>query len=249
MAEVMMRRATLPVLAVVWVAFAPLAHAGPPYVTDDPEPVEYRHWELYLATIGVAGAGDVSGTAPHVEVNYGPVPDVQLHVLAPLAYDRPSGGPTSYGPGDLELGAKLRFVQERGARPMVGTFPLVELAVGDAGKGLGTGHVHAFLPIWLQQSSGPWTTYGGGGLWINPGPGNRDYGLFGWLVQRQLGPVALGAEVYYQTADQVDGRGQLDVNLGAVVDFTDHHHLLISVGRSLVGDIRFQDYLAYQLTF
>ena len=26
------------------------SHAGPPYVTDDPEPVECRHWEFDLAT-------------------------------------------------------------------------------------------------------------------------------------------------------------------------------------------------------
>ena len=236
-------------VAIALAAAGPLAHAGPPYVTDDPEPVDYHHWEFYLATIDVLEPGGLSGTAPHVEVNYGPLPGVQLHVLAPLAYDRPSGGPTSYGPGDLELGVKLRLVQECGPRPMIGIFPLVELPVGDADKGLGTGHVHAFLPIWLQESSGPWTTYGGGGLWINPGAGNRDYWLFGWLVQRQLGPVALGAEVYYQTADAVNERGELDFDLGAVVDVTEHHHLLISAGRSIVGDTRFQDYLGYQLTF
>jgi hypothetical protein len=24
--------------------------AGPPFLTDDPEPVEYRHWEVYVAS-------------------------------------------------------------------------------------------------------------------------------------------------------------------------------------------------------
>ncbi len=23
--------------------------AGPPFLTDDPEPVEYKHWEFYIA--------------------------------------------------------------------------------------------------------------------------------------------------------------------------------------------------------
>jgi hypothetical protein len=25
------------------------ALAGPPFVTDDPEPAKYRHWEVYIA--------------------------------------------------------------------------------------------------------------------------------------------------------------------------------------------------------
>jgi hypothetical protein len=36
--------------------------------------------------------------------------------------------------------------------------------------------------------------------------------------------------------------------LGLVLDFTEHHHLLFSAGRSIVGETTFQGYLAYQLT-
>jgi len=43
---------------------------------DDPEPVEYQHWEFYLASLDFKTAGDWSGTAPHVEVNYGVVSNV-----------------------------------------------------------------------------------------------------------------------------------------------------------------------------
>ena len=28
-----------------------LAWGGPPFVTDDPDPVEYQHWEVYLFSI------------------------------------------------------------------------------------------------------------------------------------------------------------------------------------------------------
>jgi hypothetical protein len=57
--------------------------AGPPFVTVDPEPVEFRHWEVYVASSQMKSADGWSGTAPHVEVNYGVVPDVQLHIIAP----------------------------------------------------------------------------------------------------------------------------------------------------------------------
>ena len=51
-----------------------LCDAGPPYVTDDPEPVEFRHWEFYLATQHFITRDVATGTAPHVEVNYGAWP-------------------------------------------------------------------------------------------------------------------------------------------------------------------------------
>ena len=106
--------------------------AGPPFVTDDPEPVEFQHWEVYLASMQMKTAGGWSGTAPHLEVNYGVAPDVQLHVIAPLAYDAPINGGSHYGYGDTELGVKYRFVAETDNFPQVGVFPLLEVPSGKA---------------------------------------------------------------------------------------------------------------------
>ena len=223
--------------------------AGPPYSTDDPEPVTYLHWEFYLATQSERTPSGSTGTVPHFEINYGAAPNLQLHLIAPLAYSCPSGGPTAYGPGDAELGAKLRFVEESESTPMVGTFPMIELPSGSEAQGLGTGYLRAFIPLWLQKSFGPWMTYGGGGYWVNPGAGNRDYWYVGWQVQRQMTKVAaVGGEVFYTTPDRVGGDGNLRFNVGVVLDFTDHHHILMSAGRSISGDTLFQSYLSYQLT-
>ena len=51
------------------------AFAGPPFKTDDPEPVEYKHWEVYLASQGSLDRDTRSLTAPHVEINYGVFPN------------------------------------------------------------------------------------------------------------------------------------------------------------------------------
>jgi hypothetical protein len=40
------------------------AHAGPPFITDDPEPVDLGHWEVYAFSAGAAGPGDASGAEP-----------------------------------------------------------------------------------------------------------------------------------------------------------------------------------------
>ncbi|HJX65820.1 MAG TPA: hypothetical protein VJ860_17915 [Polyangia bacterium] len=50
------------------------------------------------------------------------------------------------------------------------------------------------------------------------------------------------------TPDQVGGDANLRFNVGLVLDFTEHHHLLISAGRGIVGDALFQAYTGYQIT-
>jgi hypothetical protein len=226
------------------------AGAGPPYITDDPEPVEYRHWEVYFASIYNNDKFGLSGTAPHIEVNYGVAPNVQLHIIAPMAYSRPVFGSMQYGYGDTELGVKWRFVQESAHRPMVGIFPLVEAPTGDAGRGLGTGQTAFFLPLWIQKSWGPWTTYGGGGYWHNPGIGNRDYGFFGWLLQKNVTKqLAVGAELFYTTVANTGGSARTGFNVGGVYDFDEGHHLLLSVGDDVHGTNRGMAYVAFQWTF
>jgi hypothetical protein len=226
------------------------AHGGPPFVTDDPEPVDYQHWEFYIASIQSKYGGDWSGTAPHFEVNYGAVPDLQLHMIAPLAYDSPPEGTFHYGWGDIELGAKYRFVQETNGWPQIGVFPLVELPSGSERENLGNGHAQAFFPLWLQKSWGTWTAYGGGGYGLNSVSGHDNWGYVGALLQKQvLTNVMIGMEVYHQTLYQTDFPNQgTAFNIGTVIDFTDHHHLLFSAGRSIDGPIGFQCYIAYQLT-
>lgn len=230
---------------------APLvAQAGPPYQTDDPDPVKYRHWEVYLATQIVSTAGAISGTAPHVEVNYGALPWLQLHVLAPLAYARPVGGPTAYGMGDIELGAKLRFVQEGKWWPMVGTFVQTEWPVGNAAAGLGTRHLHVLIPLWLQKSFGPWSTDIGGGFLADVDEAYRNYWLFGWQAQRRISDLAtVGTELFYTAAHRDSTANSLRTNVGLVLNISDIHHVLLSVGHSITGDRTWQGYLAYQLTF
>ena len=67
--------------------------AGPPYRTDDPEPVDYQHWEFYSFTAGTHVSGDTSGVGPAFEFNYGLLQNAMVHIVAPAAFDIPSGGP------------------------------------------------------------------------------------------------------------------------------------------------------------
>jgi hypothetical protein len=225
--------------------FGPAAWAGPPFLTDDPEPVELGHWEFYLASQWTAADHSATGSAPHVEVNYGALPELQLHAIVPATLAWQSGQPVQYGLGDIELGAKYRFVEEGDRRPQIGTFPLVLLPTGSKERGLGEGTTQVLLPIWIQKSFGPWMTYGGAGLHL--ASGDNDV-VAGWLLQRRLHRMlTLGAEAFF-TFPLNDNPVELQVNLGLIVDFSDRHHLLASAGPAFGGDARDQGYLAYQLT-
>jgi len=239
------------VVAFVIFALAGNAYSGPPFITDDPEPVEYQHWEFYVASQDSKLGGDWSGTGPHFELNYGVIPDVQLHLIAPLAYDSPPAGSAHYGVGDIELGVKYRFIQETNGMPQVGIFPLLELPAGSAENNLGNGHLQAFLPVWLQKSWGSWTAYGGGGDGVNSLSGAGNWGFVGALLQKQvLTNLVIGVELYHQTAYQTDFPNLgTAFNIGTVIDLSEQHHLLFSAGRSLSGPVGFQCYAAYQFTF
>jgi len=239
------------------------ANAGPPYMTDDPEPVEYQHFEFYTLFTGTMVRGDTSGTAPGFEFNYGLIANGQIHIIAPLTFDAPAGGAAVSGNGDTELGFKYRFIDEdpHGSMPMVGVYPLVELPSGNESLALGAGYVRAYFPVWIQKSFGEWTTYGGGGYWINhsDGTANRDYWYMGWVLQRQVTQqLDIGGEIFHQTAtvsfgstDPAFTRPTTGFNIGAVYDVDEHNHILASVGAGLQNASttnQFSWYLAYQLT-
>jgi len=237
-------------LTVVYLAATALIRAGPPFVTDDPEPVDFQHWEVYLASQYAHGSEGAGGTLPQVEVNYGALPNLQLHVIAPLAFDAPAGASREWGYGDTELGAKYRFVEEADGRPQVAVFPLVELPTGDRARGLGSGHTQVFLPVWLQKGLGSWTTYGGAGYWINPGAGNRNWWFTGWLIQKQVRPnLTVGAEIFHETAKTAGGESDTKMNGGVIWDLDETRHILASAGPTIQGPAGYQAYLAFQLTF
>jgi hypothetical protein len=226
------------------------ARAGPPFLTDDPDPVDLHHWEFYVFELGYKSAGSDLIEAPAIELNYGVAPDTQLHLIAPIANFSSPGAEWASGYGDTEVGIKYRLARETDSQPEVGIFPMAEVATGDGSRGLGNGRTWYRLPLWIQKSWGPWTTYGGGGAALNSAPGQRNYGFAGWLVQRDIGKyLTLGSELYWQGADTAADRGFLALNAGGYIKFSDSFNLLFSVGRSLSGDVHTFTYLGLYWTW
>jgi hypothetical protein len=236
--------------AALAILFSRSAAAGPPFRTDDPAPVELHHWEVYI--FGNYSRSGVSAQAagPALEVNYGAIENLQLHLIAPYAFSKLPGEDVHSGIGDIELGAKYRFIEETEKRPMVGVFALLELPAGNASQGLGAGDYQIFIPIWLQKSWGKWTSYGGGGYWIDANSKDQDSWMLGWEIQKDLSDhLMLGGEIFSEIPAQGGDGTQVDFNLGGQYNFNDSLHLLFSAGRSIYGDTDFMSYLALQWTF
>ncbi|MBV1691588.1 transporter [Novosphingobium sp. G106] len=226
------------------------ALAGPPFLTDDPEPTETGHWEIYAPLFEAAGRGtDFSGSAG-VEVNYGAAPNLQLTVGLPAAYTHDAGG-WRWGAGDLEVSAKYRFYRDEAAGVQVAFFPGMTLPTGS--NGMSAGRVTALLPIWLQKDAGAWSVFGGGGYAINPGSGNHDYWTEGVAVTRHLGDrLLLGVEADHQGADTIGGKGSTSLGAGAIYLLKAPFRVLVSGGPTFDdggGAAGFHGFLALGVDF
>jgi hypothetical protein len=239
-------------------------YCGPPFQTDDPEPILFRNYEFYTFANSDGTRVETDTEGPAVEFNWGALPNVHLHIIIPASAIFPSNnpsfapagaGPRAFGIGDIETGIKYRFVQETKHRPMVGTFVMFELPSGNALRGLGVGKTWYKLPLWVQKSFGPWTTYGGGGETVIRGvPGYRDYPFAGWLVQRDLGKKwTLGTEVFYhgpQGLATAQTRPATLLDMGGYYKFRDPGvQLLFCYGHTAVGQKETYAYLGLYWTW
>ena len=231
------------IIVLLLVAEIQYIYAGPPFNTDDPEPVEFRHWEYYFSSINNYQAGVWSGTAPHLEFNYGIIPEVQVHLLLPLNYSYAGKQATKFGYADTEFGFKYRFMKETDSRPQIGIFPILLIPTLKNSE-FSDGKTKIYLPVWIQKTWNKLTTYGGAGYWFNPGTNNKNWVFGGWEIQYDFSDfLTLGGEIYFHTADTKDTRSGTGLNLGGSINPTEKFHFIFSFGHTVSNDNTFTSYL------
>jgi len=168
-----------------------------------------------------------------------------------LEFTDAAGG--DIGAGDVELGAKYRFLRQDGPLGLdVAIFPRVILPTA-AARTQGDRKASFLLPLWAQRDAGPWSVFGGGGYMINRGPGARDFWTGGLAVTRQLNDrLTVGAEVYGREAEAAGGRSFVGANLGATYQLVEHWSLIGALGPGLQHareEGRYTFYAALQAVF
>lgn len=210
---------------------APPAIAGPPYLSDDPEPTDYRHFEIYTFSNGFVTRDGASGEGG-LDINYGGAPNLQLTATLPVAYDFAAPGGVSAGPGNVELAAKYRFLTQQNFGVDVAVFPRVFLPT--IAPDVGDRHASLLLPIWLQKDWGDWSAFGGGGCELNRGGNSQNFCEAGLVVTRQLTKeLQVGLEIFHQTPDTQGGLTMTSLGAGARYDLNDNFHLLGYLGRGI----------------
>jgi hypothetical protein len=219
----------LPIIAVF--GFAWPALAGPPYVSDDPEPTDHKHFEIYTFSNGTAIRGGRSGEMG-LDFNYGAAPNLQLTATLPGGFEASAASGTRVGASNVELAAKYRFLRQDTFGWDVAIFPRVFLpspsaSIGDANPSL-------LLPIWVQKDwGGDWSMFGGGGCTFNT-DSFKNSCLAGWVITRKVLPhLQLGLELFHQTADASSTPASSSLGIGATYDVNDTYHLLAYVRRGI----------------
>lgn len=203
------------------------AWAGPPYLSDDPEPTDYQHFEIYAFGQGTTTAAGTAGESG-IDFNYGGAPDLQLTAVLPIAYDEAGHA----GLGNIELAAKYKFLHQDDAGFGVAVFPRVFLP--SASRDVGDHHAAFSLPFWAERDWGKWSTFGGGGCVLNRTRDTQNYCFAGWALTREvLEGLRLGVELYHQGADEKGGRVSTDLGGGVTYDINEHYHLLAYAGPGL----------------
>ena len=241
-------RAALSALATL--ALAGPAWAGPPYVTDDPQPTERGHWEIYGYVGGAHAPGETAGEGG-LDLNYGAAKDLQLTLVIPAAFTTADRG--GVGMGVIEAAAKYKILHqdEHGWLPDVAVFP--RLFIPTASSRFASTRPNLLLPVWAEKDFGPWSVFGGGGYQLNPGPENRNFWVSGLVVARQVNDrLNLGAEVFHHTRDTAQGKPLTGFNIGMIYKVADHWALLASGGPGIQNgrdEGQYDFYVSLQLTY
>ncbi|KJC45165.1 hypothetical protein UP09_15595 [Bradyrhizobium sp. LTSP885] len=207
------------------------AVAGPPYVSDDPEPTDPGHFEIYTFNTGTTTHSGTAGESG-IDFNYGAAPDLQLTATLPAGFEHIAGGGTNIGMSNVELAAKYRFLHQDAFGLDVSIFPRVFLPSGSTA--IGDNHASVLLPVWVQKDwGGGWSAFGGGGC-VFSDIRAADFCELGAVVTYQVLPkLQLGAELFHQTADAHGTPATTSLGVGWRYDLDDNYHLLGYVRRGV----------------
>jgi outer membrane putative beta-barrel porin/alpha-amylase len=221
--------------------------AGPPFVTEDPEPPPPGGWEINVPFIIERTPGETDMNTPLFDLNYG-LPNIQLKLEIPVEVIHDDSDGTASGAGDLLLGVKWRFLNNERSQFQLGTYPQVLVPTRDHARGLGQGGSAFVLPLIAQKTWDKWTLYGNVGYWWQAGTENRDYVYAGAVLERETNErLELGVELFGNSPKERGGPSELAFNVGGTWKLSDHFNLLFSAGRDIVGDTHAMAYIGFQL--
>jgi hypothetical protein len=196
--------------------------AGPPLITDDPEPAPLHHWEIAVPFFLETAHGEAGEEMPTIDANYGAGKHLQLSVESGVLRLRPPGAGWRGGWRDTELGVKYRFIYagRENHRMQVAFYPEISFPTGNARHGLGSGCVDYELPfVWLYELGEKARIYGDLRANFVHAVGSRNFFFTGLAFEADLAHMwTLTGEIYGLTAAEQGGSGTLGFNIGCIYE-------------------------------
>lgn len=234
------------IFGIGWLLAIGLAQAGPPFVTDDPEPPPSGGLEINVPFILERTPGKTEMDAPLFDFNYG-LPDIQLKLEFPIKIVHDDSDGTMAGAGDLLLGVKWRFLNNEPLQLQLGIYPQLLLPTGDHARDLGEGRTAFVLPLVAQKKWEKWTLYGNVGFWWQTAAETRNYVYAGAVLEREIDErLTLGVELFGNSPKDRRSRSDVAFNLGGTWKLSKHLNLLFAGGRDIVGDTTAMGYIGLQ---
>jgi outer membrane putative beta-barrel porin/alpha-amylase len=234
-------------VGVGWLLTVDLTRAGPPFVTDDPEPPPPGGWEINVPYVAERTFGKTEMDAPLFDLNYG-LPEIQLKLEVPIKIVHEDSDGTTVGAGDFLIGMKWRFFNSEKSQLQFGIYPQLLVPSGDHARGLGEGQPAFVFPVVAQKSWDKWTLYGNVGFWWQTAAETRNYAYAGAVFEREINErLELGVELFGNSAKERGGRSDAAFNIGGTWKLSRHLNLLFSGGRDIVGDTHLMAYVGLQV--
>lgn len=211
--------------------------AGPPFITNDPDPPEVGEWELILpVTLNRNSNGQVTGELVTLDVNYGYDRCTQLSVELPIPYAETEQAVRQVGIGDVLLEYKRRFGTDE-YQGYLGINPEITLPTGSERRGLGAGRVTVQLPLLYQRRWGDTWFYGDLRYKWQAGEAGKSHWFLGVAFERRLNErLKLGAEFFGTTSQSPGDHSNLSFNVGGRYRWARGKEFIASIGRSLLAE-------------
>lgn len=230
---------------------AAIAQGGPPLLTDDPGTVEKGKWEINIAWINRQLPGRTENEVPHFDANRGISDRAHFKIEIPWVFAS-ENGESADGDGGGSIGVKWRFLDAKGSRPAISTYPQLgfSLAPRSIRLGLAEPGSSLLLPIQVQWDFHDFDLNADAGLVFQAGA------RIGWIGGAAVGHQFRGAELLAEIhGEGVFSTGQFSWigQLGLRHDFGEPATLLFAFGRTFAAShderLAWTSYLGIQLHF
>lgn len=134
-------RLSILITLTMFVIVAYAQEGGPPMLVDDARVADYKEWELN-SSINTSITSKLTLSVPHIDLNYGIYPGLQLKVEAPLILNFNNGGKIGTKLGEVSAGVKYQIINEVKYFVSASTFPQYSFNVN---RGL-------LVPVFIEKT-------------------------------------------------------------------------------------------------